>query len=245
MAKILAHRGANKYAPQNTIPAFKKALEFDIDGFENDVHLTADGKIVVCHNHTVDDTSNGNGYISEMTFDELRKLDFGSYFSDEFKGTQIPLLSEFFDLCKGLSVINVEIKTPAKPNSLVKDTVDLARKYGFDNTLLISCFTPAILKECRDYAPDIRTALLYDSNSGDYPEISKNPVAFCQKLGCSAVHPHYSEVDEEYIKAFHAAGMAVNPWTVDDETVMKNLVSWGVDCIITNVPDKAVEILGK
>ena len=107
MTKIIAHRGANRYAPQNTMPAFNKAIELGIDGFENDVHLTKDGYIVVCHNYTVDETSNGTGTITEMTLDELRALDFGVYFCSDFKGTKIPLLSEFFEICKGIEKINV------------------------------------------------------------------------------------------------------------------------------------------
>jgi glycerophosphoryl diester phosphodiesterase len=90
VTKIISHRGANKYAPQNTIPAFQKALEFNVEGFENDVHVTKDGVVVVCHNYTIDETSNGKGKIADYTFEELRKFDFGSYFSEEFAGTKIP-----------------------------------------------------------------------------------------------------------------------------------------------------------
>ena len=78
---IISHRGANKYAPQNTLPAFKRALEIGTDGFETDVHLTKDGKVVLCHNYTIDETSNGKGAITDMVLDELKRYDFGSYFS--------------------------------------------------------------------------------------------------------------------------------------------------------------------
>ncbi|MBQ6265863.1 MAG: glycerophosphodiester phosphodiesterase [Clostridia bacterium] len=243
MTKIIAHRGANRYAPQNTMPAFNKAIELGIDGFENDVHLTKDGQIVICHNYTVDATSDGTGTITEMTFEELRALDFGSYFCSDFKGTKIPLLSEFFEICKGIEIINVEIKTPKKPCNIVSATVDLARKYRLDKNLLISSFSPDIVKECKEYAPDIKTGMLYDRNEKTYDEISKDPVAYCKALGCDAVHPMFQDVDENYIKEFHAAGMAVNPWTVDNPQDIVNLRDWGCDSVITNVPDIAASFL--
>ena len=110
MSKIIAHRGASKAAPQNTIPAFKKGIEFGCDGFENDVHLTKDGVIVVCHNYEIDETSNGSGLIADMTFEQLRQYDFGSYFDPSFAGTRIPTLDEFLELCSNVEIINIEIK---------------------------------------------------------------------------------------------------------------------------------------
>ena len=98
MTKILAHRGANKHAPQNTIPAFLKAIELGADGVENDVHLTKDGELVICHNYTIDETSDGKGNISDYTLEELKKFDFGSYFSPDFAGTKIPTLHEFLEI---------------------------------------------------------------------------------------------------------------------------------------------------
>ena len=100
MPLVLAHRGANKVAPQNTIPAFKKAIEFNADGLETDVHLSKDGHIVICHNYTIDETSNGVGRVDEMTLLELKNFDFGSYFSDDFKGVSLPTLPELLDLTK-------------------------------------------------------------------------------------------------------------------------------------------------
>lgn len=239
MTKIIAHRGANKFAPQNTIPAFRKAIELGCDGFENDVHLTSDGHIVICHNYTVDATSDGIGCIAEMTLEELRKLDFGSYFCSDFKGTKIPLLSEFFELCSGLDVINVEIKAPKNPCDIVPNTINLAKKFGLAETLIISSFSPKVLVDCKKYSQEIKTGLLYDANSDTYSAIKDNPVEYCKSIGCDAVHPHYSEVNKEYIDCFHAAGMMVNPWTVDNPQDIVNLRDWDCDGVITNVPDIA------
>ncbi len=98
VTKIISHRGANRYAPQNTLPAFEKSIQLGVDGFETDVHMTRDGIPVICHNYTIEDTSNGMGSISTYTLDELKKFDFGSYFDPAFTGTRIPTLDEFLDL---------------------------------------------------------------------------------------------------------------------------------------------------
>ena len=89
---VITHRGANRYAPQNTLPAFQRAVEIGTDGFETDVHITKDGHVVLCHNYTIDETSNGKGLISQMTLEELKNYDFGSYFSKKFAGTTTPLM---------------------------------------------------------------------------------------------------------------------------------------------------------
>ena len=114
---IIAHRGANKRAPQNTLPAFQKAIEMGTDGFETDVHLSKDGVPVICHNYTIDETSNGTGKIEEMTLEELKKYDFGSYYDPKFKDTPLPTLDEFLDLAtgKGLKVLNIELKPERTP----------------------------------------------------------------------------------------------------------------------------------
>ena len=98
MTKILAHRGANKHAPQNTIPAFLKAIELGADGVENDVHLTKDGELVICHNYTIDETSDGKGNISDYTLEELKKFDFGSYFPLILQERKSPLCMNFWRL---------------------------------------------------------------------------------------------------------------------------------------------------
>ena len=114
VCKVISHRGANKQAPQNTIPAFEKSIEIGVDGFETDVHMSRDGVPVICHNYTIDETSNGIGAISDMTLEQLRSYDFGSYFHDEFRGTKLPTLDEFLILCEtaDIEIMNIELKTP-------------------------------------------------------------------------------------------------------------------------------------
>ncbi len=245
MTKIIAHRGAQKVAPQNTIPAFKIAREMGAHGFENDVHFTADGYIVVHHNYSIEKTSNGEGLILEMTLEELRKYDFGSYFSDKFAGTKIPTLEEFFEVSKGLEVINVEIKTPLDKNYKIAGAViDMAKKYGVFDELIISSFDENVLLEAHSYDPVCKTGFLYDPKSTRFiDEVEKDPIAYAKKLHAAAIHPVFLMIDEELIKNAHANGIQVNAWTVNIEDTIDMLIDMEIDGIITDVPDIALQRL--
>ena len=112
MPLIHAHRGASAYAPENTLPSFRKAVELHSDGVENDIHLTLDNQWVVCHDDDIARTSNGQGCISQMTLAQLRQYDVGSKFAPEFAGTPIPTLEEFLQVVSDMNPINIEIKGP-------------------------------------------------------------------------------------------------------------------------------------
>ncbi|NLA77312.1 MAG: glycerophosphodiester phosphodiesterase [Clostridiales bacterium] len=246
MAKVIAHRGASKVCPQNTIPAFKKAVEMGADGFENDVHLTKDGRIVVCHNYNIDDTSTGSGYINDLTFDELRSYDFGSYFSPEFAGTKIPTLEEFLDVARDVELINIEIKGPRDGNlEIVKRTIDMVKDFGLFDRLLISSFDDNCLIACKEIDPLTQTGLLYSPDSPIIERIFDDQLGFAKNLRCDAVHPLFFYVDEEYVEESHKLGMKVNPWTTDTETIINAMLDFGCDGLITDYPDLARKIIAQ
>ena len=243
MTKIIAHRGANRFAPQNTLPAFQKAIELGADGLENDVHLTKDGVIVICHNYSIDETSNGKGKIADYSFDELRKFDFGSYFSPEFAGTQIPRLEEFLDLCRSLEIINIEIKPPLQKNSpIVRQTLDMVKDFGLFDHLLISSFSSDVLVACKEIDSRTKTGMLYsidEKECAHLEELTDDCVRFAQNIKADALHPFLMFVDEEYIENCHKAGIAVNPWTVNQPYAISTFAEWGVDGVITDTADVA------
>ena len=160
--KIIAHRGANRYAPQNTIPAFEKAVELGADGTETDVHSTKDGYIVICHNDTVDEMSNGTGAIGSYMFEDIRKLDFGSKFSKDFAGVTLPTVEEYLECMKKsdkLSVMNIEIKpNKSEREDIVRKTIEAVKDYGLFDELLISSFDYKMLVEAKKYEPKCKTA---------------------------------------------------------------------------------------
>ena len=235
--RVWAHRGASAYAPENTMPAFELAKKMGSDGIEIDVHTTIDNVIVVCHDHTVDRTSNGTGVFREMTFEQVRALDFGyrNVFGDKFTNTQISSLAEVYDFIKSSDMsINVEIK--GSGNEYVKNVYDVAKYVGIDNERIIfSSFHHLNLTQLLEIDKSVYVAPLYDKMDVDHFEYSKG-------LGVYALHPSYPQTFEnDYIKKAHDNGFMINPWTVDGADAINKLLAFGADAIITNKPDLALE----
>lgn len=243
MPLVLAHRGANKVAPQNTLPAFKQAIQFNADGIETDVHLCKDGEIVICHNYTVDATSNGKGSIDEMTFAELRELDFGSYFSKDFNGVTLPTLAELLTLVKNMNLINIEIKPPKKDNDLVKRVIEEIYKFGIEKNSIISCFEPECIRQVKEIDKDIKTALLYEDDELGNEIMTFGVAKYCQQLNADAAHPHRNLITHKEILELHNLGIAVNPWTVNTREDIIRLTNWGCDALITDIPDFCRQVL--
>lgn len=244
--KVIAHRGACKVAPQNTMPAFEKGLELDVDGFETDVHLAADGVPVLCHDYEIEETSNGHGKITSMTLDELREFDFGSYFSEEFKDTRIPTLEEFLTLCEDddVEVMNIEIK-PSLENDMtvVHKTIEAVKAHGLFDKLLISSFSAKILIESKKIDRNCKTAFLYSPKDKIVVKILFTAARFAKGLGVQALHPHFTLVTPQYVKKAHALGIQVNPWTVNKESDIRRMIKCGVDGIITDYPEVVHKII--
>lgn len=243
---IISHRGANKIAPQNTLPAFRKSIDFKADGFETDVHLTFDGVPVICHNYTIDETSNGNGMIANQTLEYLKTLDFGSYFHRAYKGTKMPTLEEFLSLCEtaDLKVLNIEIKPPKNNDyTVVKKTIKMVKSHGLFDKLLISSFDPIALTASKDVDSNCQTGFLYSPNSPGFLRILGKEVDFAKCIGANALHPFLWLVDRRLVDNAHKNGMTVNPWTVNKEKDIKRLVKLGVDGVITDVPNFARKVI--
>ncbi len=249
VCKVISHRGANKLAPQNTIPAFEKSLEIGVDGFETDVHMSSDGVPVVCHNYTIDETSNGQGKISEMTLEQLRSYDFGSYFDEKYKGTPLPTLEEFLTLCEtaDIEIMNIELKTPLDgEKGMVEKTISAVKEHGLFDKLLISSFSPELLVECKRIDPKCKTGFLYSPDRKIcYEKMIFGYLDFAKEIGADYLHPHFSMVTKHYVKKLHANGIGVNPWTVDKENIALRMLRCGVDGIITDVPDMINSIIEK
>ena len=239
--KIIAHRGSNKVAPQNTLPAFQCAIDEDADGFETDVHVTKDGKLVICHNYTVDATSDGRGNITDYTLGELKKMDFGSYFSAEFKDTHLPTVDEFLDLVgpSNAEVINIELKSPKlKETGMVQKTLDAVKAHGLLDRCLISSFDPRILKEVKALDPRCRTGFLYPTLQASACRFVYNPFPIAKRIAADFIHPMSVVVNPTLVRIAHKLGLGVNVWTVDDRKTACSLAAMGVDGIITNCPGK-------
>lgn len=238
--KVISHRGANLDAPQNTIPAFERSLEIGVDGFETDIHLSSDGVPVICHNYTIDETSDGKGEVKCMTFDELRSHDFGSWFNEKFKGTKLPSVEEFLTLCEtaDIEIMNIEIKPPLDGDmTIVAKTIEAVKAHGLFDKLLISSFSADVLVECKRVDPKCKTGYLYAPNKKHfYTHLLFGYVGFAKKIKADYMHPHFLSVNRRYVRRLHKNGIGINVWTVDKENIALKLLKLGVDGIITNDP---------
>lgn len=235
---IIAHRGASSYAPENTLSAFKKAVEMGSDGIEFDVQLSKDGHVVIIHDATVNRTSNGNGKVKSLTLKQLKELDFGSWFSKEFKNETICTLEEVFNYLKNWNgLINVEIKKEwLQFNSIENKVVDLIAKFDLRNRIIVSSFSTLSLLKIKRIDKDIQTGILYSSSA-------KRLYLFAKLFKVDAIHPWYQNVTKDMIKTAVKNNFKINTYTVDAPSKIKKLADLRVDGIITNVPDVALKEL--
>ena len=250
LPKVISHRGANKYAPQNTLAAFEKSVQIGVDGFETDVHITKDEQLVICHNYTIDETSDGEGEISQMTLAQLKSYDFGSYFSPKYAGTRLPTVDEFLSFVEttDISVLNIELKSPKEnETAIVRETIRLVKEHGLFDRLIISSFDPKLLVEAKTIDEKCQTGFLYCPTRMNMwrDRLLKNYVPYARSIGVDALHPHYAFVDEKYVESAHEAGIKVNAWTVDSVKAIENMINCKVDGIITNFPDVTNGLIDK
>lgn len=237
---IFAHRGASKAAPENTMSAFKKAVELGADGIELDTHLTGDGYLVVTHDDTLGRTCNGTGLVMEHDLKYLRGLDFGGWFSKEFEGEKIPLLSDVFELLSGKDIIlNIEIK--ATPGCFIEGIEDevakMIKSYNFTEKTIVSSFNHYVLKNLKRKNPEITVAPLY--GGGVFAYIGE----YAKLIGAGAIHPYFRSLTPEVIENCREHNIKINSWTIDDDKDIMHAVQMGIDGIITNVPDKVLSLL--
>jgi glycerophosphoryl diester phosphodiesterase len=231
---IIAHRGASAAAPQNTLAAFRKAMELGADGVELDVQLSADGAVVVIHDFAVDKTTDGMGRVAAKTLAELETLDAGAKFSPQFAGERIPTLAQVFEALEGKLLVNVELKDfNPRRSVLAAAVVEVIRKHAMEKRVLFSSFNPFALRAVKRLAPEIPAGLLYAPDLAIYLRR-----AWLAPLVPHEVrHPKSSMVTAQTMKWYRAHGLRVNAWTVDDPAEMRRLIALGVDGIITNKPD--------
>jgi glycerophosphoryl diester phosphodiesterase len=236
----LAHRGASHDAPQNTLAAFRLALEMGADGVELDVQASKDGEAVVIHDFTVDATTDGQGAVKDKTLAELKELDAGSWFDDRFAGQRIPTLQEVIIVLGHQLLLNIELKIKEFGNTdLVAEVVRLIEDHNLVHRAIVSSFNPLALRRVKRLNPRLNTGLLYFF---DLPaHLIRALLTFLADP--DTLHPEKRLVNQEYMAWARERGYHVNTWTVDEPAEMKRLIALGVDGIITNHPDVLREVL--
>ncbi len=238
---FIAHRGASGkgHSPENTISAFREAINIGVDCVECDVHSTKDGHIVVIHDNTVNRTTNKRGAVAEMTLDEIKQADAGSWFSTSFTGERIPTLGELLELTKGKVVTVIEIK----PNNITKRVIEEVEKADAVADVILQSFHPEVVRSAFEINSQIPRALLV---GGQLPVIRISSILDLvyqtAQVGASTLNLSYKTITSNLIKESHKRGINVWAWTVDDESDMKELIDMGIDGITSNYPEKLVSL---
>jgi glycerophosphoryl diester phosphodiesterase len=250
-----AHRGASARAPENTLEAFRLAVEAGAGGLEIDVHMTRDGETVVIHDATVDRTTDGSGAVAGMTLDELRNLDAGYHFSPDGGGTypyrgrglRIPTLAEVYEAFPA-ACVNVDIKEP-QPGA-EEAVLRVVRNAGAEERSLVVSDDHAVVRRFR------RVSAARISTGASRLEITVFYVLSRLSLQ-RLVHPAYdalqvpvdhrgiSLVTPRFVGAAHSRGVRVDVWTINDPGEMRRLLDLGVDVIMTDRPESLATVLGR
>ena len=232
---VTGHRGAKGHAPENTMAGLKKAVDLGARWVEFDVKLTADNELVLIHDDTVNRTSNGKGAVAGMTLSDIRKLDAGRWFSSDFSGEAVPTLAEAMDYlaAKGIGA-NVEVK--ACPGREAETGAAVARAlagrwFGGPAPILISSFSTDSLAAAGQAAPQIPRGFLT-------LKFIKDWAARMDELKCATFHVLDRRFTEARTRAIREAGYRPLAYTVNDPARARELLSWGVESIITDYPDR-------
>ena len=236
---IFAHRGASAHAPENTLAAFELALAQNADAIELDAKLSADRQAIVIHDPLVDRTTGSHGRVKDLPLRELRALDAGSFFSENFRGEKIPLLEEVFEAVGKRTLINVELTNYNTPRDQLVETVCmLVKKCGLQKHVMFSSFFASNLSKARAYLPEVPRGYLafpgflgawarsFGFNFGDY----------------QALHPYLTDVTPQQVRRVHRLNRRLHVWTVNAAEEMRRLFHWGVDAIFTDDPQLAVQV---
>ncbi len=235
---IWAHRGASGYLPENTLPAFQKAVDLGADGIELDVQLTKDHQLVVIHDETIDRTSNGTGYVKDYTLEQLRKFNFNRT-HPEYEHADIPTMQEVFSLIRPTDLtINIELKTGLFDyEGIEEQIVDLTKKNGMEDRVIYSSFNHYSIARIRQLDPQAHTAFLTCDGSIDLP-------AYAKAHQVQALHPVFAHLRYPgFLEQCQEAGLEVNVWTVNTAEQIRLCQKSGVHAIITNLPDYCRQVL--
>lgn len=259
--QVIAHQGGNHLWPDNTLYAFERTEELGVDMLEMDLHMTADGEIVVIHDDTVDRTTDGSGAVRDLALAEIKALDAGYYWqspSEDIRasyaedypyrgaGITVPAFIEVLERFPGIP-LTVEIKQDDPP--IGQAVCDLLTDYDRLDDVLVASFSSAAMRDFRAVCPDALTSASQDEMIGFYVlyRLFLGPVysPSFEAVQVPVDRFNLTLVSPRFVDAVHRRGAAVQVWTINDRDEMERLVEMGVDGLITDRPDLLLEVLGR
>jgi glycerophosphoryl diester phosphodiesterase len=229
---IMAHRGASKAAPENTLAAFRKAIDDRADWIELDVQETADGQVVVFHDSDFMKLSNVNLKIWDATMDRLKDIDIGSWMSPAFKDQRVPTLAEVLDTCKGKIRVDIELKYYGHDEQLEQRVADIVDSHDMALQIMAMSLKADAVRKMKSIRPQWKVGQLMSVYAGNL-----------KKLDADFLAVNAAFVNRRFIRAAHANGKQVYVWTVNDAATMSRMIGCGVDGLLTDKPELARSVL--
>jgi glycerophosphoryl diester phosphodiesterase len=221
----IGHRGAKNHVVENTLESIEKALEFNVDGIEIDVHKCASGELVVFHDFTLDRLTNGIGEVGKHTLTELKSLKVKKRFS-------IPTLEEVLDVVDKKCVLNIELKGKDTALETCRMINNYIKENGWTiNHFIVSSFQHHELENVFKINSNLRIGVLTKASVTDALE-------FANTVNAYALHPNHALITRENVKLAQQKGYKVVSWTVNDDDTIERMISYGVDAIISDNPDR-------
>ncbi|WP_323705675.1 glycerophosphodiester phosphodiesterase [Mammaliicoccus sciuri] len=228
----VAHRGVPSLAPENTMISFKRAIEFNIDVLEIDIHRTIDGELVVIHDPTMNRTSLEKGVISKLTYEALKKYDVGKWIGQAYIGEQIPLFQDVLKLIKDTHIkLLIEIKQPENYPNIEVDIITKIKQHDIPhNQIMIQSFNRKSIQKINILWPEIELGVLIKKKDRF---ISKRAI---KKIGeyANYINPNYKIVTIRFVKVAHASHLKILPYTVNDKHTAEKMLAMGVDGLISD-----------
>ena len=229
-----AHRGSLTEAPENTVPAFQKAIESGAKAIELDVQLSKDDKLVVCHDHTFTRfNKNIKGRLNTFTIEEIKQIDVGSAFSSDYKNVSLPTLEEVLAICPRNIKLNIEIKNiPIIHEGIENILINCLREHDLLDDVIISSFDHVALKNIQDIAPEVELGMLFYYRILKAWDYAKN-----SGLHIHSIHPNDVYTDRAFVETCKECGYKVYPYTVNSVERYEELLDFGVDGVFSNNPE--------
>lgn len=238
----IAHRGASGkgLAPENTLAAFEQAIQLGVDVIEIDLRATRDQQLVVLHDLDLQRTTDRSGLVRDLTLEEVRQADAGSWCGEKFRGERVPTLEEVLELARHRVLVLIEIKA----DGIAERTLEVIADLGAEDQVIIQSFVPQIVRRIKLLEPGIPAALLV----GNLPTTpsrlrARRLIRQALEVGANALSLWHATLTPSLVEEMRKRAIGVWAWTVDEELVMRDLALMGVQGIITNYPDRLNQVL--
>ncbi|WP_373231149.1 glycerophosphodiester phosphodiesterase [Cohnella sp.] len=244
----IAHRGASGYAPEHTLDSYRTGIRMNADYIEIDLQMTKDGELIAMHDETINRTTNGRGFIKNLTLAEIKSLDAGSWFNErypiyareEYTNERVPTLREIFETFGDGTQYLLETKSPEANPGLEEKMWELIEEFKLSDHVAVQSFSKQSLKKIREWSKEMKLFQLLWYDRPAY--ISDSSLAEISSYA-NGIGANFLQINENYVRLVKNAGLLMYPYTVNYQVNMDKAMKWGVDGIHTNYPDRFKEVI--